>query len=127
MFVSFRGEDKYLFRLSSNLIVDIGCSASAVYLITGPSSNATANITLALTNQPSLTIPINASVGGAGVVNLNESSLTSLAVTFLAGTTFTQLAIKYVVLTVSDPKYVIILHFRSSQYSIRDRSLIIHP
>jgi hypothetical protein len=125
MFVSFRGEDKYPFRLSSNLIADTGCSASSVYLITAPSSNATANITIALTYQPSFTISINASNGGAGIVNLDESFLTSLSVTYLPGTNFTQLALQYVVLTVSDPKYVIFLHFRSSHYSVRDRSLTV--
>ncbi|KAF7309516.1 hypothetical protein MIND_00322400 [Mycena indigotica] len=75
--------------------------ASALYLSTSVISNATANFTIT-SKSVSATRIVNSAAGLVAIVNLVESELTTLAVTFIPQTTVSRLDIGSILLTVSN-------------------------
>ncbi|KAJ7156810.1 hypothetical protein C8R43DRAFT_997373 [Mycena crocata] len=76
--------------------------ASALYMSTSAVSNATANFTVS-SESNSISRVIDSAAGLVAIVNLVESELTTLSITFLPGQNATQLDIGSILMTVSDP------------------------
>ncbi|KAJ7065298.1 hypothetical protein C8F01DRAFT_1248895 [Mycena amicta] len=76
--------------------------ASALYLSTSVSSNATANFTISSTSGSDTKI-VDSAAGLVAIINLVETELTSFVVTFIPGTNSSQLDIGSILLTVSNP------------------------
>ncbi|KAJ7849945.1 hypothetical protein B0H14DRAFT_2355859 [Mycena olivaceomarginata] len=76
--------------------------ASALYMSTSASSNATANFTV---TSASLTLSrvINSAAGLIAIVDLVASELTTLTITYVPGTDVAQLDIGSILVTVTDP------------------------
>jgi len=76
--------------------------ASALYMSTSATSNATANFTV---TSSSLTLSrvVNSAAGLVAIVNLVESELTTLTITFIPGQNVSQLDIGSILVTVTDP------------------------
>jgi len=78
----------------------VSFQASAAYLIMGPSSNATTNLTISASGT-TLSLQFNSSVQEVAAVNLIENAITTLAVTFIPGNMYARLDIESVIITVN--------------------------
>ncbi|KAJ7626313.1 hypothetical protein DFH06DRAFT_1007596 [Mycena polygramma] len=76
--------------------------ASALYMSTSTISNASANFTLASTSV-SVSRVINSAAGLIAIVDLAESELTTLTITFIPGQNNSQFDIGSILVTVTDP------------------------
>jgi len=76
--------------------------ASALYMSTSVVSNATANFTV---SSPTTTISrlVDSAAGLVALVNLVETDLTTLTITFVPGSDISQLDIGSILVTVTDP------------------------
>jgi hypothetical protein len=82
-------------------------TASAVFLIAPPPSNATANLTMSLTSAGAVvSTQLNATITGVAILNLDEQDTAMMSITFVPGNVSSQLDIVAIVITVSDAKYV---------------------
>ncbi|KAJ6561149.1 hypothetical protein DFH09DRAFT_1316266 [Mycena vulgaris] len=76
--------------------------ASALYMSTSVTSNATANFTVSSLSN-SVTKMVDSTAGLVAIVNLVESELTTLVITFIPGRNASQLDIGSILMTVTDP------------------------
>ncbi|KAJ7746791.1 hypothetical protein DFH07DRAFT_832392 [Mycena maculata] len=76
--------------------------ASALYMSTSAVSNATANFTVASTTTSTSTV-FDSSAGLVAILNLDESQLTTLTITFIPGQNVSQLDIGSILVAVTDP------------------------
>ncbi|KAJ7876288.1 hypothetical protein B0H13DRAFT_2055699 [Mycena leptocephala] len=76
--------------------------ASALYMSTSVVSNATANFTVTSTSS-SISTVVDSAAGLIALVNLVESELTTLTITFIPGQDISQLDIGSILVAVTDP------------------------
>ncbi|KAF5379405.1 hypothetical protein D9615_006494 [Tricholomella constricta] len=100
MFFRFRGANPQSSKLSRNTDILWRSKASAFYLSTSSLSNATTNITVS-NNGTTSAAAFNSSVGIVSVYNLPESTISTVAITFIPDASPTRLDIGDIILTVA--------------------------